>query len=87
MNIYFLLKYFKQLKLKQEQNKKWVFSNSYNKEYYICCKVDGNPLGLDYVSQTLKKLLEDNKMPHIRFHDFADYVELYIKGTVMQVTC
>lgn len=74
----YLLKYLKQLNLKQEQNKKWVFGNSYYDEGYVCCKADGTPIGVDYVSQYMKKLLEDHNMPHIRFHDLR---HPYVKTT------
>ena len=65
----YLVRYLKQIKLKQEQNKKWVFGNTYNDEDYVCCNADGTPLGVTYVSQLFKEILEKNNLPHIRFHD------------------
>lgn len=65
----YIVKYLKQLKLKQEQNKKWVFGDTYIDKDYVCCRDDGKPLEVTYVSQVFKKVLEDNKLPHIRFHD------------------
>ena len=56
-------------KAKQEENKKF-FDNSYkNKENYIFVDEEGELIKPDRVSRRFKKLLEDNEMRIIRFHD------------------
>lgn len=56
-------------KAKQEKNKKF-FGNSYkNKENYILVDDEGKLITPDRVCRRFKKLLEDNNMRLIRFHD------------------
>ena len=82
----YLVKYLKLLQLKQEQNKKWKFGNTYSKENYICCKDDGSPLDVNYVNQVFTKVLEDKKLPHIRFHDLRHSNASYLlkQGVTMK---
>lgn len=56
-------------KSKQEENKK-IFGNTYkNKDNYIFVDEEGELIKPDRVSRRFKKLLEDNNLKHIRFHD------------------
>lgn len=56
-------------KVKQEEDKKF-FGNSYkNKDNYIFVDEEGNLIKPDRVSRRFKKLLEDNNLKVIRFHD------------------
>lgn len=54
----------------QEECKR-VCGKSYNKEYldYVCVDEMGNLLNPDYITQCFSRLLEKNKLRHIRFHD------------------
>ena len=36
---------------------------------YVCCWPDGSPLKPEYVSRRFDKLLRENGLPKIRFHD------------------
>lgn len=59
-----LFDYLKQLQLKQKQDKKW-FSDSYSDENWICCKTDGTPLDVTYVSRMFSRVLaEKTNAPH-----------------------
>ncbi len=56
-------------KSKQEENKR-IFGNTYkNKENYIFTDEEGNLIKPDRVNRRFKKLLEDNDLKIIRFHD------------------
>lgn len=56
-------------KAKQEENKK-VFGNTYkNKDNYIFVDEEGELIKPDRVSRRFKKLLQDNDLKIIRFHD------------------
>lgn len=56
-------------KAKQDENKK-IFGNTYkNEENYIFTDEQGNLIKPDRVSRRFKKLLEDNNLKMIRFHD------------------
>ena len=58
-----------ELKEIQKQNKK-IYKNSYlNKDGYICVKEDGSLLKPDYLSHKFHKILKDNKLRNVRFHD------------------
>ena len=41
----------------------------YNDNDFICKREDGTPLLPDYVSHEFGRLLKDNGLRHIRFHD------------------
>lgn len=58
------------LKAKQEENQR-ICGNSYNKEFlgYVFVDEMGNLFKPNNVSTTFKKLLENNGLPIIRFHD------------------
>lgn len=56
-------------KTKQEENKK-IFGNTYkNKDNYIFTDEEGNLIKPDRVNRRFKKLLQDNDLKIIRFHD------------------
>ena len=58
-----------ELKEIQKQNKK-IYKNSYlNKDGYICVKEDGSLLKPDYLSHKFHKILKDNNLRNVRFHD------------------
>ena len=46
-----------------------------------CCIADGNPLGITYVSKMFKEVLEENELPHIRFHDLRHSNASYLLKT------
>lgn len=66
----FMEEYFKEVKKKQEENKK-LCKSSYGKEYldYVCVDDLGNIITLEYVSHQFTKMLKTNKLRKIRFHD------------------
>lgn len=58
------------LRRKAEQEKyKEVFRNAYINSDYIFTKEDGSTYYPSYPTHTLKKVLDRNNLPHIRFHD------------------
>lgn len=60
------------LKMKQRQEKmKLLFGNRYNHEFddYIYVFENGDLVRPNWVTACFKRLLDDNNMPHIRFHD------------------
>lgn len=61
-------KYLKQLKVKQKENKLF-YGNAYQENDFICKWDDGKPFKPDYVTRTFKRILDENKLPIIRFHD------------------
>jgi integrase len=61
-------KYLKQLKVKQKENKMF-YGNAYQENDFVCKWEDGKPFKPDYVTRTFKRILDENKLPIIRFHD------------------
>jgi integrase len=61
-------KYLKQLKSKQLENKLF-YGNTYLDNNFICKWDNGQPFKPDYVTHTFKRILDENKLPEIRFHD------------------
>ena len=60
------------LKMKQRQEKmKLLFGNRYNHKFddYIYVFENGDLVRQNLVTACFKRLLDDNNMPHIRFHD------------------
>lgn len=58
------------LSLKQKQyEEKMIFGDCYNDSDYICRWNDGKLIKPNYISQTFPKLLKDNGLRSIRFHD------------------
>lgn len=60
--------YLKILRGKQAKNRLFI-GGAYSDSGFICCWDNGEPLNVDYVSQAFSKLLKNNGLPHIRFHD------------------
>lgn len=60
--------YLKQLKIKQLENKIF-FGSAYVDNDFICKWENGQPFKPDYVTNTFKRILDENKLPQIRFHD------------------
>ena len=56
------------LKEREKQNKK-LFGKEYHTCDYILKWDDGRPFSPDYVTQKFPKLLEENGLPRIRFHE------------------
>ena len=56
--------------LKQQQaNDKVFFGNTYIDNDYIFKWEDGRPFNPGYISRHFERIIEDNKLPKIRFHD------------------
>ncbi len=70
-------KYLKQLKLQQMQNKMF-YGNAYVDNDFVCKKENGEPFKPDYITRTFKRILDENKLPEIRFHDLR---HPYVKYT------
>lgn len=56
---------------KREEKMKLLFGNRYNHEFddYIYVFENGDLVRPNWVTACFKRLLDDNNMPHIRFHD------------------
>ncbi len=46
-----------------------VFGNEYNSYDLICCSCNGGFMTTNYIDKNFKKLLQNNNLPVIRFHD------------------
>jgi integrase len=53
--------------------------NDYNNEGYVCTQADGILFRPAYVTQHFKRLLKNNNMPLIRFHDLRHSAAHYLK--------
>ncbi|OQB13743.1 MAG: putative prophage phiRv2 integrase [Firmicutes bacterium ADurb.Bin193] len=60
--------YLKKLKAKQSELM-LLQGTSYVRNDFVCKWDNGKPLKPDYISRIFKKVLEDNNLPIIRFHD------------------
>lgn len=73
-------------KKKYEKNKKRRINDKTNpfKDYgFICCSNYGNPRSKSFHFKYYKKLLEDNNLPNIRFHDLRkSYCTLLLKNNI-----
>jgi len=65
-----MVKYFKTLKKRQQENRK-VAGRDYNTKWfeYVCVDNVGNIIRPGYLSSTFAKFLESNELRRIRFHD------------------
>lgn len=70
-------KYLKQLKKKQSENK-LLFGEEYDNSGYVCCWDDGSPLDTAYISHKFSEIINDNKLPKIRFHDIRHSTASYL---------
>lgn len=58
------------LDLKEKENKdREFFENCYLENNYIFKWEDGKPYEPNYITDKFQKLLKQNNLPHIRFHD------------------
>lgn len=63
-----VVKILTELKKKENDNRR-LFGAEYIENDYIFKWDNGKPYSPDYISRKFSKLLEQNKLPHIRFHD------------------
>ena len=63
-----MMQYLRTLKARQEDAQKLI-GMSCEEDGYVCCWPDGSPLKPEYVSRRVDKLLRENGLPKIRFHD------------------
>lgn len=59
---------FEAAKEADKENRK-LFGKDYNRNDYVFKWPDGRPYSPDYVTKKFSKLLEENDLPHIRFHE------------------
>nr|WP_033166170.1 tyrosine-type recombinase/integrase [Clostridium sp. KNHs205] len=66
----FMKQWLLEKKAEQEQNRK-LCGRSYNKKYieYLCVDSMGDLIKPNYISTTFPKILKQNNLRHIRFHD------------------
>lgn len=60
--------YLMQLSIRQKENKLF-YGNAYVENDFVCKWENGESFKPDYVTRTFKRILEENKLPIIRFHD------------------
>lgn len=61
-------KYLKEQRLKQKENKLF-YGDTYQENDFICKWENGQPFKPDYITRTFSRILEENNLPKIRFHD------------------
>lgn len=69
--------YLKTLK-KQQAEDKLLFGNKYIKNDYVCRYTDGTPVNISTLNHVFKRILADNKLPPIRFHDLRHSTASYL---------
>jgi integrase len=69
--------YLKKLQVTQKENK-LLFGKEYKNSDYICRYEDGTPTNIVTMESNFSKLLADNKMQHIRFHDIRHSTASYL---------
>lgn len=69
--------YLKQLRKKQFANKQ-DFGEEYCDTNYICCWEDGRPIEITFLNHKFSEILENNNLPHIRFHDLRHSTASYL---------
>jgi integrase len=69
--------YLEELKKKQQLEKKFL-GQAYIKNDYVCRNTDGSPVSIHTLNHTFSRILEKNKMPHIRFHDLRHSIASYL---------
>ena len=62
------LEVFRMLKDQEEENRK-LFGRAYAKNDYVFKWPDGRPFDPDFVTRHFSRLLRNNGLPHIRFHE------------------
>ena len=63
----------------QQEEHQRLQPNDYDNEGYICTQVDGSLIKPHYVSDHFKRLLRNNGLPPIRFHDLRHSSAGYLK--------
>ena len=48
---------------------KLFYGNAYVDNDFVCKWENGEPYKPDYITHTFKRILDENKLPKIRFHD------------------
>ena len=76
--------YLLNLKLRQEKDAEF-WGDGYQHSDYICRWCDGNLIKPNYISQNFKKLLVENNMRVIRFHDLRDTVVTLVWETTKDI--
>lgn len=61
-------KFLKQLKTKQKEYKLF-YGNAYIENDFVCKWENGKPFKPDYITRNFNRILDENKLPKIRFHD------------------
>lgn len=69
--------YLKALKVKQLEDK-LLFGNKYNKNDYVCKYRDGKPVNITTLNHTFKRIITNNNLPPIRFHDLRHSTASYL---------
>jgi len=63
----------------QQAKHKFLQPNDYDNEGYICTQIDGSLIKPHYVSGHFRRLLKNNNLPPIRFHDLRHSAAGYLK--------
>lgn len=69
--------YLKRLQKRMKENK-LLMGNEFKQNEYICCWENGQMYDISLINHQFKKILEDNNMPHIRFHDLRHSTASYL---------
>ncbi len=69
--------YLKTLKVKQLEDK-LLFGNKYSKNDYVCKYTDGRPVNITTLNHTFKRIITNNDLPPIRFHDLRHSTASYL---------
>lgn len=59
--------------LKEQEKCKRFFQDEYSDHNLVCCKPNGEPVNPSSYSREFSKLLKNNNLPHIRFHDLRHF--------------
>ena len=60
--------YLKEQKKKQDTSAH-ILGEDYNKDNLVTCREDGTPITANSLDKAFKRLIRDNELPDIRFHD------------------
>ena len=69
--------YLKRLQKRIMENK-LLMGSEFKQNEYICCWENGQMYDISLINHQFKKILENNKMPHIRFHDLRHSTASYL---------
>lgn len=81
-----LMALLKKERLIQKKNQA-SFGQVYNQQNLICCRMDGSAIHPSLLSHAFSRILKQNNLPHIRFHDLRHSVAtlMLTKGVPMKV--